>query len=341
MSEMQDANQGTKSSLAALRDVLGLAVLVPIAVYGSGYFLWIGPSALFYGFNVAPYVGVSALIEPGIVYFATLLLAGLIATVVGLESSKALAKYPSRAAILVFEVAFWLAALLLLSAAGYHLATARPVLWAQTPAGNSGYFVFHVVVLAAMLRRGYGLVKSRFFPPSPDRRARSARLRLAQAALLALIAFVQIYLALLFGVLGPNPAKRLLRATVHYSSIRPDLGAEPRMRELYLISRSSIRVLGYDPIADELVDLPSAIVGEIEMHRFSSRQEHLLATLRDTTTIRSESLNELFPIREQLRAIEVAELMRLGLLSRNETGEYTRGGRDYNLGPRHEPKSVR
>src|SRR5262245_40567944 len=204
--------QGRRSGIGEL---IGMVLLLPSLVYGSGYFLWAAPSRILYGRNLAPELPATALLEPGIYYVAVLMMSALFGAMLGparLVESRM--RWLPRALLLTIEILWWLTLVVFVSVVGYRLANGDPALAIPSSGVEVGYPIAHVVVLGLALRRFYGLLRSRFEPPNPDPRETSAPLRILQSALVVLIVYFQIPIALLYGVMGPNPAKRARPVTV-------------------------------------------------------------------------------------------------------------------------------
>jgi hypothetical protein len=73
----------------------------------------------------------------------------------------------------------------------------------------------HVAILGFGFRRLSGLIGARLWPPNGERRTWTPALRIAQAIAVVVALYSQVPLALLYGVLGPNPAKSHHSAVLH------------------------------------------------------------------------------------------------------------------------------
>ncbi len=297
------------------RDLLALVVMLPPLVYGSGYFLWIGASSQLYGFNVAPLLGVKSLIEPGALYVGTLILAGAIAAVVGLQRLAPRGRFRRPLAV-GLAVLFWLGIIIVLSVVGQGFASGRSVFPILGPGESTLCFLALLVIMSDAVRRTVGVLRSRLAPPRPDPRRDSAAARLSHGLLLFLLALVHVHAPLVFGVVGPNPALRLTPVTITLE------GRDAAPWELFLIEKNSERVLGYDPDKDQLVEIPAGQVKTMAQPRFSSRQEAFLRLLREQGEAGREIIDRCFPIREMLKRMEISDLERRGRIHRESAGRY-------------------
>lgn len=299
-----------------LRELLGAVILLPPIAYASGYFLWIGASVALYGVNLAPCLGVPALMEPGIVYAATIVIALLTAFVVGFERLSLRPFQTTRRVSMVRQSLFWFIVLVSASALAQAIARGRPLLGLPAVLIRGFYVLVHVVLLTASFRRLVGLLHASATPPVEERRRLTPATRLWQGCLFGLLVILQIYLALLFSVLGPNTAMRVTPIV-----IEPAAGdsAGPDAFELLLLERSRDRVLGYHPERRELVEVRMEAIRGIRLPRFSHRQLDLLAALRGAGGAEGLSADQaaaFFPIRPTLMKIELEDLVRSGEVRR-------------------------
>jgi hypothetical protein len=303
------------------RDLVGMIVVLPALVYGAGYLLWTGASLQLYGRNVAPFLSVTSLIEPGVQYVGALLLAGLIAAMIGLERLAPMGRVRRPIAV-GFAILLWSAIICVLAAVGRALALGRSAIPTPGTDLSNLYSIVLLIVLAEAIRRTHGLLKGRFAPPTLERRRKTRSIRLLHAILLALLAFVHVHLALVFGVVGPNPAMRISTVRVTYRTWDPGGEETIRQRELYFIERNSQRLLGFDPGHEELIQVPASQILEMSQPRLSFRQSAFLETLKTEGSVGRDEVARLFPIRDSLRRRELAGLQEQGLIEQTPGGAY-------------------
>jgi hypothetical protein len=120
------------------------------------------------------------------------------------------------------------------------------------------YLFGHVVVVGLGLRRLHGVFRGEVFWSRPERRLRTPSTRLLQATFVVVALFTQIPLAILFGVLGPNPARYPAPVEVTL-----DVEGELVRREWYLIQDGASHLIAYDGRAGTILKVPSMAVREI------------------------------------------------------------------------------
>ena len=226
--------------------IAGLVVLPPLA-YAFGFLMWVGPSRALYGQNVALALPASTLLFAGVIYLSTVGLAILFGAMLGAERLWWPKGHMARGTLLGAEVAFWLIGIFLANAFARGVAFGSPGSLTWTTVAEPAYLVVHVIVLALAFRRLYGLVRGRWAAPDPQRRPQTPNIRLLQAVAVLVIVVMQVPLALLFGVLGPNPAKNIWPVTIINGGAR---------QPMYLLHQNDKWVLGVDSLSRSLVRLP-------------------------------------------------------------------------------------
>ncbi len=248
----------------SLGDALAVIVLLPGVVYGAGYFMWVAPSLQLYGANLAPKIGISGLLVPGICYTVTLVLAAVFAVVVGSRSLIRL-PWPRRREVRVFgELVLWALSIFAISIASNIIAHNTTSAIRSGPSGSTIYVVTHLLVVGFTIRRLFGILRSRLTHPAVERRRTSWFLRVAQGLLAMLLLYVQIPLALLFGALGPNPVRQKFPATVFLGAQTDanDRGYHSS-RVVDIVDSNDERLLVYDERSRIVVAIPQREVKEI------------------------------------------------------------------------------
>lgn len=244
-------------------------VALPALVYGSGFFMWIGPSTILYGRNLAYDVSARALLVPGIVYLVTLAVAAAFAFLLGAERLVALPDavrrrfeahgYATRCVVTAMEIVFWLG-ILQAGTALSGMSAPNPPELASAAVSTELYLIVHVAVVALAFRRVYGLVKRRLHSNGGGG-ARPPLLRLLQAVLFAVLLFAQPILAALFAVLGPNPVTQKRLAAVYESSTTEGI----QCRLVTLVDRGPKSLVVYDDSLKTILVIPNESVCRIEL----------------------------------------------------------------------------
>jgi hypothetical protein len=324
-----------------LRELLGAVIVLPPIAYASGYFLWIGASVSLYGVNFAPYLGVASLVEPGIIYAATIVIALLAAFVIGLERLSTRPFHATRRISMTRQSLFWFLILIVASVLAQAVARGYPLLGVWSILIPAIYVPAHLVLLTSVFRRLFGLLQGSSTPREEERRVLTPATRVWQGCLVSLLCALQVYLALLFSVLGPNTAMRIIPIAIELRSEDGRPAAEALRRgagsssdsdargadatiELLLLERSKDRVLGYQPERREIVEVPSAAIRRIRLPRLSHRQSEFLAALRNTSAMTTQQAASFFPVRASLMRLEVDDLVRSGEVVRARDGYFHR-----------------
>ena len=218
-------------------------VILPPITYGAGFLMWAGPSMAQYNQNLALSVSPGALILPGIAYVAVLLAAGFSAVVLGTERVVGPVLSRNRSVGTTLEIFYWVTLLLLANGVAHGVATRDLPFVTRFPPFEVAYLVAHVIIVGFGLRRLYGVVVGRFRPRNEERRSSSPYLRAAQAILAIVILYAQVSLALLFSVLGPNPAKE------HQEAIITETGRDVRV---VLLDETNEYFLVFSPREDTI-----------------------------------------------------------------------------------------
>ncbi len=306
-----------------LRELLGGVIVLPPVAYASGYFLWVGASFALYGANFAPHLGVASLIEPGIIYTATLVIGALAAYVIGLERLSARPFRATRRLSMTRQSLFWLLILVLASVLAQAVARGYPLLGRWAILVPTIYVPLHLILLTSAFRRLFGLLHGSVTPTIGERRALTSATRVWQGCLVCLLCILQVYLALLFAVLGPNTAMRVIPIVVE---LRTEVRPRPQgdTVELLLLERSKERILGYHPERREVVELPAEAVRQIQLPRLSRRQLDFLEALEKVSSIPADQAGAYFPIRSALMRLEIDDLVRSGEVERAPGGALRR-----------------
>jgi len=304
-----------------LRELLGAVILLPPIAYASGYFLWVGASVALYGVNFAPYLGIASLVEPGIIYAATIVIGLLAAFVIGLERLSTRPFHSTRRLSVTRQSFFWFVILILASALAQAVARGYPLLGIWAILIPAIYVPAHLVLLTSVFRRLFGLLQASATPREEERRVLTAATRVWQGCLLSLLCVLQIYLALLFAVLGPNTAMRIIPIVVELREGGSSAPAGTTV-ELLLLERSKERVLGYQPERREIVEVPSTVIRQIQLPWLSHRQVDFLDSLKATRSIPAARVADFFPIRPALMKLEVDDLIRSGEIERARDGSF-------------------
>jgi hypothetical protein len=294
-------------------------MVLPALTYGAGYLLWKAPQSTLYGLDLAPYLSVRSLLEPGVVYVGSLLLAAVLAYAIGLERfARPLAlrlKWVRHLPREVLDIAGWfgwLAVFAALLATYEFVNTKEPVV---DPVGNMLYLPIHLIVAGALMRRVWGLLLGRSRNPEDERRSQSHRGRVVTACFSMALLFAHVPLALVFGALGPNPARRLSPVSV---VLEP---AQPVETQLFLVEATGERSLFYDPVNEEALVVPSEHVLRMTALGLSPGQVELLEMLRTQRRADATTVQSVLPGRDSIRLALVHQLERKGLVLRSETGD--------------------
>jgi len=308
-----------------LRELLGAVILLPPVAYASGYFLWVGASVALYGVNFAPYLGIPSLIEPGIIYSATIVIALLASVVIGLERLSTRPFRATRRISMTRQSLFWFVILILASALAQAVARGYPLLGIWSVLIPTIYVPAHLVLLTSVFRRLFGLIQGCVAPREGERRTLNAATRIWQGCLACLLCILQVYLALLFSVLGPNTAMRIIPIVVE---LQPDRSTSVGAAtvEMLLLERSKDRVLGYQPERREIVEIPSIVIRQIKLPRLTQRQLALLDALKSVPSMPADQAKRFFPIRPALMKLEIDDLIRSGEIKRLRDGSFRHSG---------------
>jgi hypothetical protein len=261
---MDGSTAGHRISVS-VGEILGAIMLLPPLVYGAGYFMWIAPSIHLYGQNIASRVEVRGLIEPGIFYVFILACSLAFAVVVGLPRFQPPIIQFSRASRLAIELSVLFTIVVGYSYLGERLSLGSGAPLVADPAGSQTFMFAHVVILGMMWRRAIGLVRGRIAAPFPERRKLGPYTRLLKGALMVTLLVVQIPMAIVFGALGPNPAKRTRPITVVRASGAGNGAVEDR--ELLFVSKNADYLLAYDGSTKNIVEIPKGQIREVRWHR--------------------------------------------------------------------------
>jgi hypothetical protein len=109
------------------------------------------------------------------------------------------------------------------------------------------YVLAHVCIMTFSFRRLYGLVRARWAPPSPDRRIWTPVGRILHGVAVLLVVYAQIPLALLFGMLGPNPANDKRQIVVKRGEVE---------FPMLMIAQASDRIIGFNTDTQTVVSIP-------------------------------------------------------------------------------------
>ena len=208
-------------------------------------------------------------------------------------------------------------------------ALARSVVGGRAAIGISSVFIpafyvpIHIAILAGALRRLFGCVQAGIYPKEEDKRLHTRSTRTGQGVLIVVLAMIQVYLVLLFAALGPNPAMRLLPARAEIVENSSDLSR----REFFLIERSKDRVIGFDPERSALIDIPLSQISFLTVDKFSQRQKNLLSAVEDSACISEVQCLDLFPVRDNIRRLEIDQLIRIGAITRAKNGKLCKPAR--------------
>jgi hypothetical protein len=265
--------------------------------------MWIAPTMRLYGQRLVPPEPLQ-LLEPGVFYLGTALVAALAGCVVGLERLFARLPLPRWAQVVV-ESGFWVSVILGLS----HFASkaARGQLAVVGPDESLLYLVLHVVLLVACFRRLYGLLLPAFAPGKQERRAQSSWLRLLHGAFAAGLLFAQVQLAVIFGALGPNPERRVRPVRVTTRALAP-CDATSTGRELLFVYETSSELVAVDPTTESVLKFPKNELLHVETLRYSERQVALLDMLETGVTVDHADIFSLFPVRAAIVELELRDL---------------------------------
>lgn len=256
---------GRTTSTIPARHLLLVGAVLPFVVLAGGYLMWIVPARQLYGQLVSSELSLRAIAEPGLLYLGTLVLAAMFAIVLGITRLQRPLRYLSRTTMVVGDLVFWFCVAVMSGAIAYTASYDRSFGVILDPATSYVYMFFHVVLVGFGFRRVYGLLRSRLAAPVPDRRSPSSGLRLLEAGLVVALLFAQAPLAILFGGLGPNPAKRVRAVDVHMeASIAPTA-----TRWLLYIDENENRLLGFDPGSNRVVGIPKDRIAELQWARTS------------------------------------------------------------------------
>jgi hypothetical protein len=233
--------------------------------------MWVGPSRAIYGQNVALALPVTSLLYAGVVYLGAIALAVLLAAVLGAERIWVAKKHTTRTALLWAEVASWIVVAFIANVLAVSVAFGRPGDPAWSPLVEQAYLILHVAVLGLAFRRLYGLLRGRWAPPTPDPRRATSTIRLLRAVAVLVIVVTQVPLAVLFGVLGPNPAKNTWPVTIVNAAQR---------RSMYLLHRDEKWVMGVDSESSKLIRVPLKEHDEIVFEPHDLRPQRTAAGRR-------------------------------------------------------------
>lgn len=288
-----------------------LITALPVLAYGAGYLLWIAPSRMLYGVNIAPALGIKSLLEPGVMYVGVLAIAACASAVTGIgrlfaefELLDNFVKQRSRVLHVLFDLAFW-AVLCPLAVLGYQHVYGNPTVGFLDPAGSTFYLALHIVLVAASFRRMYGILKGSIAPPPNDRRQRSTLSRLGNAGLIVVLLIAQVQLAVLFGAFGPNPAKRV-RPVAVYQAPEGSQSSGGASQELLLLHQSPEELIAYDTAREAIVRIPARRVDKVEMLRYSTRQQRLIEAVQARKHLSKEDVDAFFDVRPSLKSVEIA-----------------------------------
>ena len=247
-----------------IRHAMVTALVLPLLVIGAGFLLWVAPGRQIYGQVLSRELSPWALIEPGMVYMGVMILSATFAVMVGIERLQRPLRYLSRTTLVVADIAFWFIVAVVSTRLAYDFTYGKPFGVILDPASTYCYMLVHVIVVGFGLRRLYGLLRSRLAAPIPDRRRVSPGLRVLQACLAMALLFAQAPLAILFGALGPNPAKRVHPVAIQMRSDVVSPFPNSSKRWMFYIDRNSERVLGYDHVERRVVEIPQDRIAEIQ-----------------------------------------------------------------------------
>jgi hypothetical protein len=241
-------NEPIRSGRASAASIATLIVALPPLVLAFGYLMWAGSSRLLYGRNIAAELGFGSLLIPGLFYVGVLAAAAIFAGAVGRRRLIDAERSPSRVPGVVLEVLFWIFIIVAANGLAFSLIYRVFPLPVTEGAWEMVYVVIHVVLLGFGFRRAHGIWRAATYPPELDRRNTSAPLRLLQALVVVLFLVSQVPVALLFGVLGANPAKTTHPAVIYRADHDP-----LRVR---LIERNENRILAFDEEQRLIVRVP-------------------------------------------------------------------------------------
>lgn len=244
-----------------VREIFPILFLLPLIVLGSGYLMWLAPARQLFGQPLTSQLSLRAILEPGLLYTGTLALSAAFAYVLGLRRLQRPFKHLSRATLVVSDLLIWFLV----------AAVATPIAYAATYGGSFGiildaptahvYMFGHIVLVGFGFRRLYGLLRSRMFSGASDRRQASSGLRLLEAGLAVALIFAQAPLAILFGALGPNPAKRVRAVEVQLAA------PVPSTKWLLYVDQDRHRLLGFDAATRRIVGIPQDRILELQWTR--------------------------------------------------------------------------
>lgn len=248
----------------SILEIVGLIVLLPGLTYGAGYLMWVAPSRQLYGRNLASAVGVAGLLEPGVIYVAAIAFASVFAAVVGMPRIFTYSRPRRRAWRLVIDLALGVVISSLIGISAQLAAARTPSVALTDPAGSSLYLVAHVVVLGLVIRKLWGLVGGSVFPPPLERRQKTPIVRVLEGLLVLVLLSVQVPMVLLFGALGPNPAKRVTPVDLTLiSTTSSENQLEYVTCHANLISVNSEFFLVFDRDLHRITEIPRTRVQEI------------------------------------------------------------------------------
>jgi hypothetical protein len=280
---------------------------------------------MLYGRNLAPVAAgpVVPVLEAGVLYVALLVVAAGAAAVVGMERlGPPFARLP-RWMFRALDIAVWLTFIALFNfLSGVYAHGLVPPSHLLDPWEGVLYFLVHSVALVWSFRKMYGLLRPLLGSPTPEFRRPSVAARLMGGALFWLLLATQIPLAIVYGALGPNPAKRVTPITIATSSMLSTEAARPR--EYLLLYETTHEFVAFDADSNLVVRFPRSSVGMITLPHYSHRQERLLAHLSGGRTLSPDDVDAILAVRPAIARTELMTLLRDGEVERTNAGRLRR-----------------
>lgn len=188
------------------------------------------------------------------------------------------------------------------------------------PRGGTGYAALHVVVLAASFRSLAGLIRSLKHPLEAERRADGPLVRLANGVLVLALCYLQVLLAMSFGALGPNPAKRL-----HPVVVVEEGPTGPVDRQVFLIRHGEGVIVAFDAALDAIVELPRARFVDVRQPTHTLGQHAVLEHVDTHGSITRSQADSLLCSRPAIAAAELHQLIGTGALHETRPDTYVAG----------------